>query len=156
MDNIAQKAIMMMVQSHSETWTEPQLAMVLGQDVHHLRESFRNQWCISALEWLWMFRTLLASEVLAQYPEITLERLAQGLGFQDCRQLEACFFNLLGRDVNRLKSQYQELSSHLEGADVEREPRWPLAADSVPCQRALASLQQGLAVMRQDAIRLIS
>lgn len=156
MDHIAQKAIMIMVQSHSETWTEAQLALVLGQDVHHLRESFRNEWGITAMEWLWMFRTILASEVVAQYPEIALERLAHGLGFQDCRQLEACFFNLLGRDVNRLKSQYQELSGHLEGPNGEREPHWPLAADSVPCQRALASLQQGLAVMRQEAVRLIS
>lgn len=150
---IAQNAILKMVQSYWETWTDARLSKELAVSPDHLSKSFQDAWGTWPQEWLWMFRTLLAAEVLAVWPEVSLDQLASQLSFKERLQLDRCFFNLLGRDAERLRQQYLELKRH-GGTDAEaqRSLSWPLLPTNPCVQRALAALQQGLDATRTSLV----
>ena len=85
----------------TEHYRHPPTVEKLLSQVHDedpaLAELFQSVYGVVPTVWVWIFRTAMASEMLAGHPDMAAEDVAKFTGFSDDILFEACFVRLLGQ-----------------------------------------------------------
>jgi AraC-like DNA-binding protein len=78
----------------------------VGQRVN---DDFSEIFGVELSEWVWIFRTTMAAEMIASTPEIDIALVARFTGFESLALFEKCFVNLVGQTPTVFQSKAKAL-----------------------------------------------
>lgn len=83
-----------------------QLTQVAKASERNLNKDFHQSFGVTPLQWLWLFRTIVAAEIIMMAPWLPLREVANKSGFTDMRHFIKCFYNLLGQNPSDFRHKH--------------------------------------------------
>ena len=104
-EDAIKRAVTFVVKNYAGVIRPRDLETASGAPRETMDSYFREIYGVAPMQWVWMFRTVMAAEIMAQAPQFTLEEVAHAAGFHDMDHFNRCFLNLIGSVADEFKAQ---------------------------------------------------
>ena len=84
-----------------------------------LVQLFSELYGVSPREWVWIFRTAMAAELLQVQPDFSATEIAEFVGFENETFFETCFVRLIGKTPQVFQARSHVLRSAEHGASAQ-------------------------------------
>ena len=108
-EDAVKRAVTHVVKKYGAVIQRHELERVAGAPRETIDGFFMEIYGLTPMDWVWMFRTAMAAEVLSQASQFTLEEVAHASGFHEMAHFARCFANLIGMAPNEFKDQASAL-----------------------------------------------
>ncbi len=97
-----------------ETVCLQDLCQHVGRSAWTVNEIFKAHWNMTPIRWLWLFRTMVASQSIVLFREVSLTEIAHSCGFNDSAHFCRCFKLYAGLSPRLFRSLDESCHASLE------------------------------------------
>ena len=134
-------AIEFSIRSFRENLVLADMAKAAKMPRNTLTRKFNTIFGLSPIKWLWLFRTVLAAELITAFPDYPLAQISDFCGFTSNAHFSRRFKLIFKKSPSEYKTEHLN-SNTIFGATVNPQPYNPDIGDFIYVERAVKKLNE--------------